>query len=473
MWKRQLEHPGVQFHGSTSPGVTLECGDDTVTLTDDAGEVAQKWAAYRHGRGQVEKKVRDRFLQDFARLYNVKLKNRDHVCMLTVPPAATDKSQKKDKNVKRSKSPDVKHVIKKKVEKKAEKKVEKKVPMALVDGKPVPMGRAWVDPPGIFRGRGKENDLTGRIRRRIYPEDVTLNLSRGAPVPPVPMEGHTWGSIVHDRGARWLAKWIDPVTSRMKYVYLADTAEASHSDVRKKFDLIQEMLPSFDAMREKNLKYCSSRRAEIRQAATCAAIIFDLALRIGSSSSHRTFGAATFLCKHVTLVDKHLIRLEFLGKDSVPYLEEAWHAPSVVFENVKQMTSGKGPGDRVFDLVQPAQVNAYLQKIHVNLTARVLRTLCANRCFVSGLEFQGDHDCSGDACIDHYKRALLDVARLCNHQKASTDQEHPSYVTRTALANYLDPRTTFRYAREHKITDLTKLLPKGLLGRFQWAAAAS
>jgi hypothetical protein len=29
------------------------------------------------------------------------------------------------------------------------------------------------------------------------PEDVTLNLSKDAPIPPVPIEGHKWGKVIY------------------------------------------------------------------------------------------------------------------------------------------------------------------------------------------------------------------------------------------------------------------------------------
>ena len=46
------------------------------------------------------------------------------------------------------------------------------------------------------------------------PEDVVLNLSVGAPVPPVPdmHDGlvHTWGAIVSDPTVEWTARYRNP-----------------------------------------------------------------------------------------------------------------------------------------------------------------------------------------------------------------------------------------------------------------------
>lgn len=476
MWKHQLEHPGVRFPDEnwlSSPAL-LECNisggatqnrnraeadgkkkkkKERIVLSPDASEVASKWAAYRHSSTSSianDPDVRNRFLNDFAELYGVDIRGKDH-CMLHVP--ADDVAAVRKMKQRKSTAAD----------------------MALVDGKERPMGRSIVDPPGIYRGRGgKDNMLTGRIRRRIYPEDVTLNLSRGALVPRVPIEGHAWGAIVHDRHARWLAKWDDPVTSRTKYVYLADVGDVE----RDKFDLIQRLLPSFDAMREKNLKNCSNSRQ--RDIATCAAFIFELALRIGSLASRRTFGAATLLKKHVTLhIEDGTIDLSFPGKDSVPYVKARWQPPSVVFANLADLTFKKKSTDRIFDGIRPSHVNLYLSTLHAGLTARVLRTLCANRCFLQALHGVQITPMQGESRVvmatEHFRSALLTVAQLCNHQKHVAPTSAPEYVTRTALANYLDPRITLAYATYHGISkekDLAKLLPKGLLKRFSWARSS-
>ena len=43
------------------------------------------------------------------------------------------------------------------------------------------------------------------IKRRIYPEDVTINLDKEAPIPEPNLKDHKWGKVIHDREVIWLA----------------------------------------------------------------------------------------------------------------------------------------------------------------------------------------------------------------------------------------------------------------------------
>ena len=66
---------------------------------------------------------------------------------------------------------------------------------ALVDNQREKVGNFRVEPPGLFRGRG-EHPKMGKLKARIWPEDITINISKRAPVPPVPDIGdgkkHKW-----------------------------------------------------------------------------------------------------------------------------------------------------------------------------------------------------------------------------------------------------------------------------------------
>ena len=78
-------------------------------------------------------------------------------------------------------------------EEKAAEKVEKEKLMekygyALVDGHKQKVGNFRVEPPGLFLGRGA-HPKTGFIKKRIMPEDITINIGEKATVPPCPLEG--------------------------------------------------------------------------------------------------------------------------------------------------------------------------------------------------------------------------------------------------------------------------------------------
>ena len=61
---------------------------------------------------------------------------------------------------------------------------------ALVDGYKEKVGNFRVEPPGLFRGRGK-HPKTGRLKFRVKPEDIIINIGPGVDIPPCP-PGHKW-----------------------------------------------------------------------------------------------------------------------------------------------------------------------------------------------------------------------------------------------------------------------------------------
>ncbi len=60
-----------------------------------------------------------------------------------------------------------------------------------------PVGNFRIEPPGIFLGRGC-NPKSGLVKRRIYPEDIIINIGVEARVPD-PLPGHEWRDIIHDK----------------------------------------------------------------------------------------------------------------------------------------------------------------------------------------------------------------------------------------------------------------------------------
>ncbi len=90
-----------------------------------------------------------------------------------------------------------------------------------------------MEPPGLFRGRG-EHPKMGALKRRILPEDVTINVAHDAVVPRCPIPGHSWKRVIHDPTVPWLACWLDPVGGTIEYVSLAAAASSDgRSDLAK------------------------------------------------------------------------------------------------------------------------------------------------------------------------------------------------------------------------------------------------
>ena len=67
---------------------------------------------------------------------------------------------------------------------------EEKYKFAIVDGKKQPVGNFRIEPPGIFLGRGC-NPKLGKVKKRIYPEDIIINIGSGEKIPNA-LPGHKW-----------------------------------------------------------------------------------------------------------------------------------------------------------------------------------------------------------------------------------------------------------------------------------------
>lgn len=459
LWRERLEHEGVRFPPPfRARGLTLRCDGTSVEvpLSPDAEEIALSWARRRGSMTASDDPARARraaqnFWADFARLANVPGGGSEAACDF----AAVAQAHAASEPASAARPP-------------------MGVSYARVDGRRVPVGNASVGVPGVFVGRGAHSELVGRVRRRLVPEDVTLNLSKGARVPASPLPGHRWGRVVSRKSAMWLAKWKDPVTGGQKYVYLAPAAVSQTRD-RRKFDDVLALRRAFAGVVRRNARNLRAADPTTRQLATCAHLVFELALRIGKPSRGptRVFGASTLQARHVRVRPDGRVDIAFTGKDGVPYARRGW-APGrpEVAGNLADARSGKRAADRLFDRVSsPRAVNEYLAALDPRLTSKVVRTLRANEEFERALGAEAlarPRDRPSAAKAAH-QAALLHVADFCNHR---TGRGFERLSVRTALANYLDPRTTFRYARQHGAAP-GALMPRTLLLRFQWALSGA
>lgn len=107
------------------------------------------------------------------------------------------------------------------------------------DGRKQKVGNFRVEPPGLFRGRG-DHPKTGRVKKRVQPEQITINIGKEATVPPPP-EGHRWKEIKHDQEGTWLAMWQENINAAYKYVMLAANSDVKGQSDHKKFEKAREL----------------------------------------------------------------------------------------------------------------------------------------------------------------------------------------------------------------------------------------
>lgn len=453
LWKKTFVHKGVSFPPAfDASGAEVKCmsasSTTCITLPPDAEEVALAWSKFQR-RPNIPSGVMANARKNFW---------HDFLLMLPTDVCASIRDKHCDfSNI------EVAHQQKRCPQKPA--KLATTTATANVDGVEVNIQGATVPPAGIFVGRGSYNMFTGRVRRRIVPEDITLNISKGAPIPPVPIPGRKWGDITHDKDADWLAKWRCPVTGKMKYVRLAPEARMLRTE--QKFDVVERLLPQLDNIIEKNDKNLRSRDKRARQLATCVSMMLRLGIRLGNASSKNVFGLSTLQVQHVKYHARHqALDIEFIGKDGVPYSKKSWKCPTrQVCKNLCQFIHNKRIDERIFDMVSPRHIEEYVASLAKGLTPKVIRTILANRLFEQELAQIKGMQVSQRQAVQMYKEALLKVADFCNHR---TGPDFAKLSPSTSLSNYLHPKRTFNFAKDMGVPP-EKLMSKAMLKKFAWA----
>lgn len=243
-------------------------------------------------------------------------------------------------------------------EKKAEEKekrlkIEEPFMFCKWNGRKEKVGNFRVEPPGLFRGRG-EHPKTGKIKKRVLPEQVTINIGKEAKAPQPP-PGHKWKAVQHDNKATWLAMWQENVNGNYKYVMLAASASVKGMADHKKFEKARALKSKIDFIRKDYTKKMKSDVMQERQMATAMYLIDKFALRAGNEkdtdNEADTVGCCSLKYEHITLREPDIVIFDFLGKDSIRYYDEC-QVDRQVFKNLKMFKKPpKEEGDDIFDRV--------------------------------------------------------------------------------------------------------------------------
>ncbi|RFU36113.1 hypothetical protein B7463_g285, partial [Scytalidium lignicola] len=307
----------------------------------------------------------------------------------------------------------------KKAEKAAKDAIEAPYTTCVWDGRKEQVGNFRVEPPGLFRGRG-EHPKTGKVKRRVMPEQITINIGKEAKVP-APPEGHKWKTIQHDNKATWLAMWQENINGAYKYVMLAAKSSIKGQSDFKKFEKARELKKHIDRIRKDYTKDLSSLLMADRQRATAVYLIDKFALRAGNEkdteNEAETVGCCSLKYEHVTLKPPNTVIFDFLGKDSIRFYDEVTVDP-LVFKNLKIFKKPpKQEGDDIFDRLNTAQLNKHLTNYMPGLTAKVFRTYNASYTMSTLLQELKVTDLTIPEKIKLYNDCNRKVAILCNHKR--------------------------------------------------------
>jgi DNA topoisomerase-1 len=507
-----LFHNGLIFPAPYIPhGIPLKYKDELVKLSPEAEEFAMIYVKYIDTEYIKNKMFNKNFWNDWKKLLdkNTPIQSLEDI----------DFTEYHDKYLKMK---ECKTKENKEKEKERKKQLDEKYKIALVDGKEQEVSSYYVEPPGIFLGRGS-NPLIGKIKRRLYPEDFIINISKDVAIPE-PLEGHEWKKVVHNHDVEWIASWNDPVTGKIKYIWLSSSSDFKANNDYNKFELARKLKKKIKRIIESNTVNLHDKDKKIKQLATALYFIDKLAIRVGNEKGDDesdTVGCTTLRLEHLIL-EGNTLTLDFLGKDSVPYYNSV-EVDDIVRDNVKLFMEGKDKYEQLFDLISSTDINTYLQTFMKDLTAKTIRTFRSSNYFQKEIFKIDKKYCnqvpSIDELLTEYNSANLKIARYLNHQKNIT-KGHNEQIDRineliknqkkklrnakaktkknpekiksikekiaklkekksmkeelknlslgTSKQNYIDPRITISFMKRYNIP-VDKLFTAVLQKKFKWA----
>ncbi|HEY4822574.1 MAG TPA: DNA topoisomerase I, partial [Candidatus Bathyarchaeia archaeon] len=410
-WK-QLKHNGVAFPVPYEPRkLSVRIRGEMVQLSPEAEELAYAWGKKRTTPYAQDPVFQSNFLSDFRKLLPPKYADTKmaDIDFMPVHEFQTREEQlKTDLVYKRQLAAHRKQL---------RMELKEKHGYAEIDGTKTEVANWMVEPPSIFMGRG-DHPMRGLWKPRIYPEDVVLNLSEDAPVPP-----GNWREIVHDHESMWLAYWVDKLSNVRKYVWPSDISDLRQERDKMKYDTarkLEKRLPDVRQYIEKNLL---SPDVRIRKLATVCYLIDNLAMRVGDEKEEDeadTVGASTLRVEHLKFTP-HGVEFDFLGKDSVRWQKtlRVDGADSPIRRNLQEFCAGKKKEDLIFDGIASDSINRFLGHAMKGLTAKVFRTHHATATVKHYLSKRNSFKAKDPPFVKlhHARMANFEAAVRCNHKR--------------------------------------------------------
>ena len=380
---------------------------------------------------------------------------------------------------------------------------------AIVDGKKLEIANWTAEPSCLFAGRG-DHPRRGKWKEGPKQEEIILNLS---PESPTPLG--KWKEIIWEPEKMYVAKWMDKLTGKIKYVWFSDSAFIKQNKEKEKFEKAAKLGKRSRSIEKYIIKNLKAKEDIKRKIATVCWLILKPNMRVGDEKDPEeadTVGAITLRKEHIKIEDD-VIYFDFLGKDSVRW-KKSIKAPDPVIQNIKNyMKSSK---EYLFEGVDSKKVSRFLSQKMSGLTAKVFRTWRCTKTLEDALKKSRVKKEDKIYVKKFYaKMANLKVAVVANHkrkispkfgerllkkeekikelriklknlkaagkktkstetriEKISLDieltKQTKEYNLGTSLKSYIDPRAYTKWARSADF-DLTKFYPKTLQTKFSWA----
>ncbi|KAG2388416.1 hypothetical protein C9374_000580 [Naegleria lovaniensis] len=411
-----LKHNGVLFPPDYEPhGIPVYYDGKPVKLTPEQEEVATMYASMLESDYVKKQQFNDNFWSAWKELLgkNHTIKSLGKCDFSKIWEHLL--TEKEKKNGRSSEE--------KKAEKEEKAKFEDAYKYALVDGRKEKVQQYKIEPPALFRGRGTHPKM-GQLKKRIQPEDITINIGRLEDCPPPPV-GHKWGAVVSNNTVLWLAAYKDVINNKNKYVQFASGSSLKAMNDYLKYQTARNLKDCIEKIREDYKKQWTDSSETERQLGVAIYFIDKLALRVGNEKDDEeeadTVGCCSLRVEHITLTPPSSIKFDFLGKDSIRY-ENTVEVEKAVYKCVKGFIEGKKPADMLFNKINPTKLNEHLKSYMEKLSAKVFRTYNASITLdreLKKLEKDITTDMSVAERVSIYNSANRQVAILCNHQRAA------------------------------------------------------
>lgn len=414
-WKT-LQHNGILFPPAyEAQGIKIKIKGETVDLDINQEEMVYQWAKKKDTPYAQDKVFQKNFTADFAKTLDSKFKK---ISYEDIDFSNAYKIVDKEKDLKEMMTKEEKKSLAAKRKELREQLKAKYgiAKMSLKDDKvvDVEVGNYMAEPPGIFIGRG-EHPLRGKWKKRVTAKDVILNMGKDAKVP----KGD-WQEIRHDQDSMWLASWIDDLTQKRKYVWLADSSDLKQGRDKEKYEKAVKLEKEIEKIKKAMVKDMKDPKKS--NVATACYLIYKTAMRVGDEKDEDeadTVGATTLRKEHVKIT-ADTIEFDFLGKDSVRWQEtlKIVGDDKQFQENLKKLIEKKKPKDEIFHNITSRDVNKYFSGIVKGLTAKVFRTFQATTVVKDYLVKHDDiKGKSATEKLYHAKLANLEAAMMCNHKR--------------------------------------------------------
>jgi DNA topoisomerase-1 len=403
---KQLHHNGVLVAPRPEgKNLSIKVKGKKVKLTPEQEEMTLAWAK-KVGTPYVEDSV---FAKNFHRDFSKKLGIR-------VKPGDVDYSnilslieEERTRKANLSRQEKKRLATQRKAEREANKE---RYGYAFVDGVKVEVANYAAEPSCIFMGRGK-HPIRGCWKEGPREEDIELNLSPDAPIPP-----GNWKDIVWQPDAMWIARWRDKLADKIKYVGFSDSSILKQRKDITKFDRAMELRRNLKRVQKHIWENLGADDIRRRKTATVCFLIDRLKIRVGDEKDPDeadTVGASTLRPEHVRYNGDGTVTFEFIGKDFVPHVFRV-ELPDNVIRNLNEFaTNAKST---IFDGVRSKHVSGFLDEVIAGLSAKVFRTCYASEAVETKLEKTAVKLKEPDYVKKHVATmANLEAAKVCNHRR--------------------------------------------------------